>query len=213
MKLELTTGVTLSIGLLILFGAGYQAIDQVASSSTESQLEDIVAAESHATALGGKIAWRDFSDKYREVTRAALRIRLSELVNGLQMKWQKSAMNVLASILDSVNGRGQAALLDADGKVVSSTVATSGQQELAFGDFQSVKDALGGADMLRAEEQSGQLNLVASAPVSAGGVLLGALVVTAPVDSRELSAWALKLRPETGLLFASSSGDNKAQVF
>ena len=52
MKLELTTGVTLSIGLLILFGAGYQAIDQVASSSTESQLEDIVAAESHATALG-----------------------------------------------------------------------------------------------------------------------------------------------------------------
>ncbi|MEE2904743.1 MAG: MXAN_5187 C-terminal domain-containing protein [Myxococcota bacterium] len=211
MKLELTTGVTLSIGLLILFGAGYQAIDQVVSSSTESQLEDIVAAESHATALGGKIAWRDFSEKYRGVTRAALRnpiIRAGQWSTDEMA--QKSAMNVLASILDSVNGRGQAALLDADGKVVSSTVATSGEQEFAFGDFQSVKDALGGADMLRAEEQAGQLNLVASAPVSAGGVLLGAIVITAPVDSRELSTWALKLRPETGLLFVSSSGDNKA---
>ena len=211
MKLELTTGVTLSIGLLIFFGAGYQAIDQVVRSSTESQLEDIVAAESHATALGGKIAWRDFSEKYRGLTRSALRnpiIRAGQWSSDEMA--QKHAMNVLASFLDSVNGRGQAALLDADGKVVSSTVATSGEQELAFGDFQSVKDALGGADMLRAEEQSGRLNLVAAAPVSAGGVLLGSIVITAPIDSRELSAWALKLRPETGLLFASKAGDNKA---
>ena len=213
MKLELTTGVTLSIGLLILFGAGYQAVDQVVRSSAESQLEDVVAAEAHATALGGKLAWQDFSRKYRGVTRSALSnplIRAGQWSSESDELAQKSATNVLAALLDSVNSRGQAALLDAEGKVVSSTVATKAEEMLKFQDFQSVKDALNGADMLRAEEQSGQMHLVSSAPVSAGGVLLGALVITAPVDDRELSMWALKLRPETGLLIASTAGDNKA---
>ena len=217
MKLELTTGVALSVGLVILFGAGYGAVDKVIESGATRQLEETVAAESRAIALGGVLRWERLLDRYRGVTKAGLQNPIVSSAQWAQSDGHAQALeNVLATLLDRTNGRGQAAVLNTDGEVVSSTVAIKGLAALNFGDFQAVKDASNGAAIVRAEMQDDKMYVVASSPIDSADAIVGVLVVTAPVDNRQISAWALEppVLPEDSVLVLSGrTGDRVADNF
>jgi hypothetical protein len=212
MKLELTTGVALSVGLVILFGAGYGAVDSVVESGATRQLEETVAAESRAVAVEGVLRWERLLDRYRGIVKAGLQNPVVNAARWVDADADVQGLeNVLATLLSRANGRGQAAVISSDSTVISSTVSRAGSESLSWTKFRAVQDALNGTPIVRSEKENGNIHVVAAAPIESGDALIGVLVVTAPVDRRELAYWELLSHvTESALILSDSTGDTIA---
>lgn len=216
MKFELTNGVALSAGLVILFaGADWLgAVGKVVESGATRQLEETVAAESQTAAVEGLLLWERMLDRYRGVVRTGLKnpVIASAAWSNPDADLQ-SVENVLATLLDRVKGRGQAAVISSAGKVLSSTVAIKGTKRHSFSEFRAVQDSLGGAAIVRVEGEGDASFVVAASPIESANSVVGVLVVTAPIDAQELNTWALTMSPNSRVITNDRDGHQMASTF
>ena len=217
MKLELTTGVALSVGMVVLFGFGFGAVEKMVHSSARAKAVETALADARGASLAAEIGWHAMVERYRGVVRSS--------VAGPVLKnapWRDDAAAVsdsLAAMLERAGGSGFAAAL-----VPGRVVATSGDKEppVAIDSLAAVSDSFAGATSARLEVSDGKPVVAVASPVRSGeGAVQGVVVVVIPVHDIMLRQWTMMdavtggivvLGPKGQVLAATLPQDTRADL-
>ncbi len=169
----------LAIGFGALFGLAYLSAEKFLGPPLESSAVD--SAEAHAIVGASEVAsaWVRARSGRRALVRALAG----------SPTFQESDRDLLGAALESATvqmGGGSAALVRAGGAIV----AGFGPSSDVLAPLESVKDAEGGATIVRIERIGDELHLVAAAPVLGSDARAAStLVLASPVGENQLHIW------------------------
>lgn len=177
--------VLLLLGLGILFGLGYSALEHVALGDAETKAFRAARVQAELGAAEAEVEWLKLLEQTRGVARAAA----GELARRDASEDVEALRPVLLQILDRAGGRGAVALFTPDRRKLLGVAAAGGAD--LDPTLRAVEDARGSGPVAHLEFLGNRPALIAAAPVMGKGDAPRAiLAIGVPIDRRTLVGWA-----------------------
>lgn len=177
--------VLLLLGLGILFGLGYSALEHVALGDAETKAFRAARIQAELGAAEAEVEWLKLLEQTRGVARAAA----GELARRDAAEDAEALRPVLLQILDRAGGRGAVALFTPDRRKLLGVAAAGGADLDAT--LRAVEDARASGPVAHLEFLGNRPALIAAAPVGGkSDAPRSILAVGVPIDRRTMVGWA-----------------------